>query len=84
MIADASHPTVKRLLWRCRRGTRELDVLLDRFVKQVYPTLDEEEQRRFEGLLEIPDPILNEWFYQEVVPEDQGMAQLVEKILSPN
>ena len=73
---------LKRLLWRCRRGTRELDIILERFVRYVYSGLPNEEKELFDQLLDKQDPILNEWFYQAVIPQDQGMAKIVKRILS--
>ncbi|NKB64600.1 MAG: succinate dehydrogenase assembly factor 2 [Gammaproteobacteria bacterium] len=72
---------IKRLLWRCRRGTRELDIVLSRFVTKYYADLNRDERVLFESLLEKQDPILNEWLYNDVMPEDQGMATIVKRIL---
>lgn len=47
-----------RLRWRCRRGMRELDVLLNRHLEERYPTASEAEQAAFRRLLEAPDPEL--------------------------
>ncbi len=45
-----------RLRWLCRRGMKELDVLLARFLEHGYPALDEAGQRGFARLLERQDP----------------------------
>ncbi len=42
----AEQSELNRLFWQSRRGMLELDVLLVPFVKEVYPDLDEEDQRR--------------------------------------
>jgi antitoxin CptB len=47
-----------RLLWRCRRGLKELDVLLERFAREHYPSASESERAAFEQLLELSDPEL--------------------------
>ena len=52
---------IARLRWRCRRGTRELDLLLQRFLDVVYPTLTDQERRAFERLLDEADPDLLDW-----------------------
>ena len=69
-----------RLRWRCRRGMRELDLLLERFLDDQYPGLDPSMQERFEALLEIEDDTLFGWFYQGEEPEDAGTARLVAAI----
>jgi antitoxin CptB len=53
--ADAER---KRLRWRCRRGMRELDVLLERYLAEVWPGAGEAQRRAFAALLEWPDPEL--------------------------
>jgi len=47
-----------RLLWRCRRGLKELDVLLERFARRHYPSASAPERAAFEQLLELSDPEL--------------------------
>lgn len=53
-------PEGRRLLWRCRRGMKELDVLLDRFARRELPPAGSPERQRLERLLELPDPALAE------------------------
>jgi antitoxin CptB len=47
---------VARLRWRCRRGMRELDVLLERYLAERYPGTGAGEQLLFTQFLELPDP----------------------------
>jgi antitoxin CptB len=37
----------RRLLWRCRRGMKELDVLLERFARERYEAAPPEQKRAF-------------------------------------
>lgn len=46
------------LLWRCRRGTRELDLLLRAYLDGVYASADEEDRQAFERLVQLGDPEL--------------------------
>jgi len=73
---------MSRLRWRCRRGMRELDLLLERFLANGYASLDESGRQRFEELLSEQDDVLFGWFYQGEVPADADMAGLVEQIRS--
>ena len=70
----------RRLLWRCRRGMKELDVLLERFAKERLPTASPEERRVFERFLQLPDPVLVDYLLGQVIPEDAELAQLLECI----
>ncbi len=69
-----------RLRWQCRRGMRELDLLLLDFLERGYGRLDAAQRARFEALLEIPDPILFEWLLGPSVPSDGDVLELVEQI----
>jgi antitoxin CptB len=51
-----------KLRWQCRRGSRELDLLLDNYLNTRYPVADEEEKARFVELLKLDDTeLLNQW-----------------------
>jgi len=72
--------SVSRLRWRCRRGMRELDVMLSRFLEGGYQRLDQEARERFAALLEREDDQLWDWLSGRVEPEEQGIAAIVEQI----
>ena len=59
----------KQLVWRCRRGVRELDVLLDKYLQSVYPQLDSNGKASFERFLEVQDPIIMDWLFERSVPD---------------
>ena len=44
-----------RLIWACRRGMLELDILLSRFVETHYEKLSDQDKLRFDVLLECED-----------------------------
>lgn len=66
-----------RLYWQCRRGMRELDLLLQGFLKQRYETLDADTLACFESLLQYPDAVLLEWLLGRQIPSDREVARLV-------
>ena len=68
------------VLWRCRRGTKELDVLLERYVKHVDGEASEAERGCFRHILELPDPVLTDYFFGHVLPNDPTVARLIERI----
>jgi antitoxin CptB len=53
-----------KLRWQCRRGSRELDLLLNRYLDTRYPLADEEEKARFVELLKRDDSQLNPAYLQ--------------------
>ena len=51
-----------RLLWRCRQGTRELELLLYRFIENHYCSLSQQDKLALhELLIEQNVDQLNEW-----------------------
>jgi len=44
-----------KLKWRCRRGMKELDVLLTQYLEQNYDKASKKEQQAFENLLKLSD-----------------------------
>jgi antitoxin CptB len=47
-----------RLRWKCRRGMKELDDLLSRFLDNEYESLDGAGRQAFQAVLEMEDPDL--------------------------
>ena len=70
----------KQLVWRCRRGVRELDVLFERFLQSIYPSLDQTEQLAFARLLEVQDPTIMDWLFGKSAPDDEELAAIVERL----
>ena len=50
-----------RLLWLCRRGMRELDVLTEEFYLNEYVKLGKQDQAAFREMLNAQDPDLLSW-----------------------
>ncbi len=71
---------IAQLRWRCRRGMRELDLLVSRWLEESYSQASPDEQRQFRDLLEEPDPQLLAWLTGREVPEDPGLARLIDAI----
>jgi antitoxin CptB len=73
---------LKRLRWRCRRGMRELDQLMERFLDRAWPTSSETDRGLFLRLLDTEDDILWRWCMGRERPEDPALAGFVERLLS--
>jgi len=69
-----------KLLWRCRRGVKELDVVFTNFVESSYDDLSENHKALFSELLDIEDPVILSYMLNQTKPENREMAELVEKI----
>ncbi|GIX36437.1 MAG: hypothetical protein KatS3mg126_2216 [Lysobacteraceae bacterium] len=72
--------TLRRLRWRCRRGMRELDQLMLRYLERRWPEADPAERAAFERLLDTEDDRLWRWFMGREAVEDPELAALVARI----
>jgi antitoxin CptB len=68
-----------KLRWRCRRGMKELDVLLLRYVDERFCGASNLEQDAFRRLLETQDPVLYAYCLGSERPPLE-FATLVERI----
>jgi len=69
-----------RLRWQCRRGTKELDLLLQRYLETGYLPADGEEKALFIKLLELEDDELLAVLMGDLEVEAGELKLLVEKI----
>lgn len=82
MWADRdSQAALRKLEWRCRRGMKELDLLLLRYLRQRHGRASREERATFEELLELPDPDLARYLIAGDVPSDPRQAALCRAVL---
>lgn len=72
---------MSQLRWRCRRGMRELDMLLLSYVENVYPAADAEEQAAFRRLLTTPDPEILALLTGRSETDDAGVAAIITTLL---
>ncbi|HEY2808341.1 MAG TPA: succinate dehydrogenase assembly factor 2 [Steroidobacteraceae bacterium] len=69
-----------RILWRCRRGMKELDLLLERYARAWHPQAPAADRARFEALLELPDPLLAGYLLAGDRPSDPALLRLIARI----
>jgi antitoxin CptB len=66
----------RRLEWRCRRGMKELDLLLLRYLRARHDISTSDERAAFVEFLELPDPDLVRYLIAGDVPKDPRHAAL--------
>ena len=79
-MSDDSEP--RRLRWRCRRGMRELDQLLERYLDRRWAQAEPSERAAFERLLDCEDDQLWRWFLSRTIPEDAELDAVVRHVLN--
>lgn len=69
-----------RLAWRCRRGMKELDLLLQGWLEDGYPRASSAERTLFARFLELPDPEIAGYLLGHETPTDPTLAALVAQL----
>ncbi|ANO51108.1 FAD assembly factor SdhE [Woeseia oceani] len=76
----ADSPSKSQLRWQCRRGMRELDVLLSAWLEEHFDAASDSQKAGFCSLLELPDPQLAGYLLQGVSVSDPDTANVVKLI----
>lgn len=71
---------LKRIRWRCRRGTLELDALLGGWLERHAHDTDTTQLDAFDALLDRQDPDLWDWLLGHAVPPRADWVVLVAEI----
>lgn len=82
MSAEGDEIELRRLRWRCRRGMRELDRLLERWLEQGWRASPTDEREAFLRLLDSEDDRLWKWFLGHERSDDPQVDALVQRIRS--
>lgn len=78
-MSELSH-----LKWRCRRGTKELDLILNKYLDEYYSapesSVDEASKGAFKELLNLEDPILYAMLLGDIEPENAAQKTLLQTL----
>lgn len=75
---------LSRLRWLCRRGMKELDVLMTRYLDEQYEQASEQDQRFFVELLDWQDPELFSVMVGRTTADDDSMQAFIDKLRQLN
>ena len=70
----------RKVIYRARRGLKEIDVYFDPYVKQYYLNADAAEKETFAELVAQEDPDLLDWFMEVSEPPRPEMTALIVKL----
>lgn len=79
-MSEADEAELRRLRWKCRRGMRELDQLLERYLERQWRQDSEARRGVFLRLLATEDDKLWHWCMGNEAPSDDELAELVRHI----
>lgn len=70
----------RKVIYRARRGLKELDYYFDPYVREHYLTADADEQAVFAELVAQEDPDLLDWFLHQHTPSNSKFVELIAKL----
>ncbi|MFT5550457.1 MAG: antitoxin CptB [Candidatus Azotimanducaceae bacterium] len=75
---------LSRLRWLCRRGMKELDVVMTQYLEVRYEGASEVEKKSFKHLLDMQDPDLYALLLGQNVCPDNDIQNLIVALRSLN
>lgn len=70
----------RKVIYRARRGLKEIDVYFDPYVKTYYLQADEHEKALFAELVAQEDPDLLDWFMEVTEPPRAELKDFILKL----
>lgn len=70
----------RKVIYRARRGLKEIDMFFDPYVRLHYLQADGAEKATFARLIEAEDPDLLDWFMNVSTPEDVELVALIQRL----
>ena len=77
MLNKKSH-----LIWRCRRGIKEMDIIFQDFIKNSYDQLSNSNKNAFSKLLDQQDLDILNWIIGKDNPRDSELVEIISIIKS--
>jgi len=74
---------LSKLRWHCRRGVKELDVVLRNYLDNHYLNSTNDNQNAFKELLQLEDPMLMSLVMDYQQAENQFHKEVLGKIKNP-
>ena len=69
--------TASNILWRCRRGILEMDLLLRQFVERHFDSMTEEQKADFDRLLDEADLDIMDWIMGRRPAPSENLQNLI-------
>ena len=80
-MRDPAMDALERLRWRCRRGTRELDALMSRYLEKCYGGASLPHRQAFADLLAFDDPQLYDLLTGQVDLDEGAHKDVIRAII---
>ena len=70
----------KEIIWKCRRGTKELDMLMTGFYNKYYKSASKSQKDAFIKLLSLEDPVLYDLILNKISSKDIAVNEIADMI----
>ena len=70
----------KEIIWKCRRGTKELDILMSGFQHNFYKNVSKSQKDAFIKLLSLEDPVIYDLLLNKISSKDIAVNQIADMI----
>ena len=70
----------KEIIWKCRRGTKELDILMSGFYHKFYKNVSKSQKDAFIKLLSLEDPVIYDLLLNKISSKDIAVNQIADMI----
>ena len=74
----------KEVIWKCRRGTKELDLMMNGFYNNYYKTSSKSQKEAFIKLLSLEDPFISDLLMNKTVSKDIAVNEIADMIRTMN
>jgi antitoxin CptB len=71
----------RRLRWLCRRGMKELDIVLGWYLDECFPSASDAERGTFISLLDLEDPVIWQWLVGAAPLPDGALGHVVQRLI---
>ena len=71
---------LRKVKWKCRRGMRELDRIMERYLERRWGVAPTAEREQFLALLDVEDDKLFQWFMGYEPCTDERYASIVKTV----
>ena len=72
---------INRIHWKCRRGMREIDLLLREFSMETLVNLEEDEIKLFDAVLDYDDQKLFDYIFKNISLNNKVHEVFIDKYL---
>jgi antitoxin CptB len=76
---------LSKIQWRCRRGIKELDIVLSKYLEKYYKNEETTKNKdaltiAFQELIALEDPVLYALLLSEIETDDKNQKRVLERL----